>query len=76
MRHLLSEQVSALKEEIRRMDRQRQRDHAPMEYLKNIVVAYMCNGNHDQLMPVLTTLLQLTPEEVNQVNSARSSKWF
>jgi len=76
VRTLLSEQVNALKEEIKRQDRQHQRDHAPMEYLKNIVISYMETGNHDQLMPVLTTLLQLTPQEIEQVNRARASRWF
>jgi len=46
-----------------------------MEYLKNIVIAYMEGGSHEQLMPVLTMLLQLTPEEVERVNAKRG-RWF
>ena len=41
LRMMLSEQASALKEEIERKERLSQRDNAPMEYLKNIVIAYM-----------------------------------
>jgi len=75
VRHLQAEQVGALKEEVKRQDRLQQRDHAPMEYLKNIVIAYMEGGSHEQLMPVLTMLLQLTPEEVERVNAKRG-RWF
>jgi len=73
---LLANHIEALKEELSVYERQSKRDAAPQEYLKNIVIAYMENGNHDQLMPVLSTLLQLTPDEVQHVNDERAKRWF
>ena len=72
----LSIQVAALKEEIRKAERNKARDSAPMEYLKNIVKEYIKTGNHADLMPVLTMLLQYTPTEVEEIEAARRSRWF
>lgn len=73
---LLTEQVAALKQEIRKAERNKARDSAPMEYLKNIVKEYIKTGNHADLMPVLTMLLQYTPDEVAEIEGARNSRWF
>ena len=65
-----------MKEQIVKGQREKARDSAPMEYLKNIVKEYIKTGNHDQLMPVVTTLLQFSEAEVQEIESARSSRWF
>ena len=57
-------------------------DETKYEYLRNVVVAYMetvATGNHSHLMPVLSMLLNLTPEEVERVNEAHKGwlgGWF
>lgn len=73
---LLSDQVSALKEEIRRMQRGAERmDLAEnLEYLKNIVFKFLSldSGQIEQkqrLVPVLSTVLKLSPEETGKLNS-------
>lgn len=35
-----------------------------MDYLKNIVLKYLETPDKEQLLPVLTTVLQLSPAEV------------
>lgn len=73
---LLSDQVKALKEEIRRMQRGTERmDLAEnLEYLKNIVFKFLSldHGQIEQkqrLVPVLSTVLKLSPEETGKLNS-------
>lgn len=73
---LLSEQVRALKEEIRRMQRGSDRMELAdnLEYLKNIVFKFISldSGQIEQkqrLVPVLSTVLKLSPEETARLNS-------
>jgi hypothetical protein len=40
-------------------------------YLKNIIVKYMETGEHDALLPVISTILQFTPEELERINQRR-----
>ena len=73
---LLSDHVDALKEELAGFRRSKTVEDTPQEYLKNIVMAYMETGNHERLMPVLTTLLQLTPDDVKHVEDERAKRWW
>lgn len=73
---LLSEQVRALKEEIRRLQRGTERlDLAEnLEYLKNVVFKFLSldSGQAEQkqrLVPVISTVLKLSPEETAKLNS-------
>uniref|UniRef100_T1J702 GRIP domain-containing protein n=1 Tax=Strigamia maritima TaxID=126957 RepID=T1J702_STRMM len=66
----LSEQTKVLKEEIRRLERNQEREKhaANMEYLKNIVLKFLTLSGGDErerLVPVLTMMLKLSPEERN-----------
>ncbi|XP_034234811.1 GRIP and coiled-coil domain-containing protein 2 [Thrips palmi] len=68
----LSQLNAVLKEEIRRQQRSEERaQHAHnLEYLKNIVVKFITLQNGDErqrLVPVLNTILKLSPEEANLV---------
>lgn len=68
----LTEQASVLKGEIRRLERNQERENAisNMEYLKNIVYKFLTlkGGNErTQLVPVLTTMLKFSPEEKEQL---------
>lgn len=74
MMRLHNLQEAALKREIRELERTKRRDGANLEYLKNIVLKYMETQEHDKLMPVLTTLLQFSPEEVAKVQEARTAQ--
>lgn len=53
-----------LKEEIRNLDRAERRQNLSVDYLKNIVLKYLETSDREQLLPVLTTVLQLSPAEV------------
>jgi hypothetical protein len=63
-RHM--EQSAMLKEEIRKLERDRSRETENLEYLKNVVVHYMSadSAGRDQLLMPLATILHLSPEEV------------
>lgn len=73
---LLSDQVSALKDEIRRMQRSAERIELAqnLEYLKNVLFKFLSlDANQDEqrqrLVPVLSTILKLSPEETSKLNS-------
>ncbi|KAK3843207.1 MAG: hypothetical protein J3R72DRAFT_112645 [Linnemannia gamsii] len=60
----LLDQEKVLKEEIRNLDRAERRQNLSVDYLKNIVLKYLETTDKEQLLPVLTTVLQLSPAEV------------
>ncbi|CAF2584283.1 unnamed protein product [Rotaria sp. Silwood2] len=64
----LSEQVSLLKDEIRRIERNMDRAESisNLEYLKNIILKFfILKSTHErlQIIPVLVTMLKLSPDE-------------
>lgn len=66
-------QNKLLKEELRRLERslERQPHVANTEYLKNIIFKFITLPNGDEksrLIPVLDTLLKLSPEETHKLN--------
>uniref|UniRef100_A0A915PX32 GRIP domain-containing protein n=1 Tax=Setaria digitata TaxID=48799 RepID=A0A915PX32_9BILA len=67
----LVEQTKLLKDEIRRMERDRERENhlANAEYLKNIIMKFIApekvTDERGRLIPVLTTMLKLSNDEVN-----------
>uniref|UniRef100_A0AC35F962 GRIP domain-containing protein n=1 Tax=Panagrolaimus sp. PS1159 TaxID=55785 RepID=A0AC35F962_9BILA len=69
----LVEQIKILKEEIRRLERNTEREEHTKngEYLKNVLMKYLAppkvNDERQQLLPVLTTMLRLSPEEVSAI---------
>lgn len=77
---LLSDQVNALKEEIRRLQRGNDRlDLAEnLEYLKNVLFKYLSLDNSQveqkqRLIPVLSTVLRLSPDETGKLSSTISN---
>ncbi|RCN46748.1 GRIP domain protein, partial [Ancylostoma caninum] len=72
----LVDQSRLLKEEIRRLQRNEERlNHVEnTEYLKNIIIKFLSpervSGERQQLIPILSTMLQLSPEEVENLNRA------
>ncbi|KAK6112906.1 GRIP domain family protein [Brugia pahangi] len=67
----LVEQAKLLKEEIRRMERDRERQShlTNTEYLKNVIMKFIApekvTDERGRLIPVLTTMLKLSNDEVN-----------
>uniref|UniRef100_A0A8C7EYW7 GRIP and coiled-coil domain containing 2 n=1 Tax=Oncorhynchus kisutch TaxID=8019 RepID=A0A8C7EYW7_ONCKI len=87
---VLNEQVNLLKSEVRRLERNHEREKsvANLEYLKNVLLQFIFlqSGSERQaLLPVIHTMLQLSPEEKNklaaiamgeeEVGGARGSGW-
>ncbi|KAL0963550.1 hypothetical protein UPYG_G00307830 [Umbra pygmaea] len=87
---VLMEQVNLLKSEVRRLERNHEREKsvANLEYLKNVLLQFIFlrSGSERQaLLPVIHTMLQLSPEEKNklaaiamgeeEVGGARVSGW-
>nr|XP_046219421.1 GRIP and coiled-coil domain-containing protein 2-like [Oncorhynchus gorbuscha] len=87
---VLMEQVNLLKSEVRRLERnhEREKNVANLEYLKNVLLQFIFlqSGSERQaLLPVIHTMLQLSPEEKNklaaiamgeeEVGGTRGSGW-
>ncbi|XP_024408122.2 GRIP and coiled-coil domain-containing protein 2 isoform X1 [Desmodus rotundus] len=86
---ILMEQIKLLKSEIRRLERNQEREKslANLEYLKNVLLQFIFlkpGSERERLLPVLDTMLQLSPEEKGKLaaiaqgeeeNGSRSSGW-
>lgn len=69
---VLMEQITLLKSEVRRLERNQEREKsvANMEYLKNVLLQFIFlrSGSERQaLLPVIHTMLQLSPEEKSKL---------
>ncbi|XP_021113810.1 GRIP and coiled-coil domain-containing protein 2 isoform X1 [Heterocephalus glaber] len=86
---ILMEQVKLLKSEIRRLERNQEREKsvANLEYLKNVLLQFIFlkpGSERERLLPVIDTMLHLSPEEKGRLatvaqgeeeNTSRSSGW-
>ncbi|XP_033867955.3 GRIP and coiled-coil domain-containing protein 2-like [Acipenser ruthenus] len=88
---ILMEQITLLKSEVRRLERNQEREKsvANLEYLKNVLLQFIFlkSGSERQaLLPVIHTMLQLSPEERSKLSAiaqgeeeaavaSRSSGW-
>ncbi|XP_033617636.1 GRIP and coiled-coil domain-containing protein 2 isoform X3 [Fukomys damarensis] len=86
---ILMEQVKLLKSEIRRLERNQEREKsvANLEYLKNVLLQFIFlkpGSERERLLPVIDTMLHLSPEEKGRLatvaqgeeeNASRSSGW-
>jgi len=68
------EQEKALKESIREMERSKKRENANIEYLKNVLVKFLLTDEHEALLPVLSTVLQFSPEETTKIREKLSAQ--
>ncbi|XP_055071355.2 GRIP and coiled-coil domain-containing protein 2 [Misgurnus anguillicaudatus] len=69
---VLMEQITLLKSEVRRLERNHEREKsvANLEYLKNVLLQFIFlrSGSERQaLLPVIHTMLQLSPDEKNKL---------
>lgn len=74
--------MKILKEEIRRLERnvEREKHIQNTEYFKNVMLKFLAppkvNDERQQLMPVLKTMLKLSPEEEELVKNIVNGKDF
>ncbi|GCB67235.1 hypothetical protein scyTo_0010222 [Scyliorhinus torazame] len=86
---ILMEQITLLKNEVRRLERNQEREKsiANLEYLKNVMLKFIfLNAGREKqsLLPVIDTMLQMSPEEKSKLaaiaqgedeSASRSSGW-
>ncbi|KAM5227829.1 GRIP and coiled-coil domain-containing protein 2 [Ctenodactylus gundi] len=86
---ILMEQIKLLKSEVRRLERNQEREKsaANLEYLKNVLLQFIFlkpGSERERLLPVIDTMLQLSPEEKGRLaavaqgeeeNASRASGW-
>lgn len=76
-RHI--EQTSALKDEIRKLERDRSRETENFEYLKNVILHFMISDStsREQLIKPIATVLHFTPNEIHAVERRVAGRgWF
>lgn len=75
-----ADELRRLTEEIAKRDRDRSRENANLEYLKNVVHRYMmCRGGlsaRQQMLNAISTILQFSPAEKQQVQDHIARGWF
>lgn len=75
----LMDQANVLKEEIRKLERDRSRETANLEYLKNIVLRFMMSTSYSvkqQMITAIATILEFSPKELIQVKKVQSGTWW
>jgi len=66
----MMDQEKILKEEIRKIDRSEKRKDLNIEYLKNIVLKFYESDEKEPLIPVMASVLHLSPEEIQRLKKA------
>lgn len=73
-------EVRELRESLAKQDRDRSRETANLEYLKNVVHRYMtCRGSvsaRQQMLNAIATILQFSPAEKHQVQAVLARGWW
>jgi len=73
-------EVHDLQEDLAKRDRDRSRETANLEYLKNVVHRYMtCRGGasaRQQMLNAIATILQFSPAEKQQVQAVLARGWW
>jgi hypothetical protein len=74
---LQADQMGALKEEIRRLERNARREGANLEYLKNIILRFLESPvGRDQTITAISTILQFSPAELARAKKANKPAWW
>ena len=74
-----SDRIEMLKEEIRKHERNKSRENANLEYLKNVVYQYMvCSDvqGRVQMLNAIATILQFSPREKNAIQQRITKGWW
>ncbi|XP_057289788.1 GRIP and coiled-coil domain-containing protein 1-like [Hydractinia symbiolongicarpus] len=72
-------QMQALKEEIRNLERGRSRESANLEYLKNVCLQFMLTDSPSvkkQMSHAISTILTFSPAEMVQVQKKQNLGWW
>uniref|UniRef100_A0A1A9VPG0 GRIP domain-containing protein n=1 Tax=Glossina austeni TaxID=7395 RepID=A0A1A9VPG0_GLOAU len=73
----LLNKISALEEQVDRLERCKTREGANLEYLKNVIISYIVSKDPDgrrHMMNAISAVLQFTPAETQAINSALHKK--
>ncbi|ELT94109.1 hypothetical protein CAPTEDRAFT_214083 [Capitella teleta] len=76
---LSHEQVESLQEEIRKLERNKSRESANLEYLKNVVYHFMiCQDaiGKEQMCNAIATILEFSPRERQKVETELTKGWW
>ena len=77
---LHASELRELREDLAKRDRDRSRETANLEYLKNVVHRYMtCRGGasaRQQMLNAIATILQFSPAEKQQVQAVLARGWW
>eukprot|EP00118_Oscarella_pearsei_P011369 m.75982 g.75982 ORF g.75982 m.75982 type:complete len:667 (+) comp35964_c0_seq8:121-2121(+) len=69
------EQLALLKEEVRKLERDRSRETANLEYLKNVVFKLMLSDprtpGYSQILNAVATILRFSPQEVERIRKPK-----
>jgi len=71
-------QISTLQDKVENLERSKKRESGNLEYLKNIIVKYMETNDIEGLLPVISTILQFSPDELQRIEQAHKgvfTKW-
>ncbi len=74
-----SEEIEDLKEGVRKLERDRNRENAHLEYLKNVVYRYMVcrdTAGKQQMLNAIATILEFSPKEKEAVNELLLTGWW
>ncbi|KAI0212893.1 GRIP and coiled-coil domain-containing protein 1 [Lamellibrachia satsuma] len=74
-----SDEIEALKEQVRKLERSRSRESANLEYLKNVVYHYMISYSGTgrlQMANAIATILQFSPAERDAVQKRLHAGWW
>lgn len=73
------DRIEALQELVKKHERDKSRENANLEYLKNVIYHYLISTDNSGRQPMLnaiTTILEFSPKEKQQVNVAMSRGWW
>jgi hypothetical protein len=73
-RHL--EQSAFLKDQIRKLERDRSRETENMEYVKNVIFHFMCSNSYgrEQMISPIATVLHFSPDEVRMIKEKTAAR--
>lgn len=73
------DRIRALEELVKKHERDKSRENANLEYLKNVIYHYLMstdNSGRHPMLNAITTILEFSPKEKQQVNLMMSRGWW
>lgn len=75
----LADKIQSLAELVKKHERNKSRENANLEYLKNVIYHYLIateNSGRQPMLNAITTILEFSPKEKQQVLLATSRGWW